>query len=246
MQRQLAERRTRIFMATAPLTKLETQRKQPQSHGRHERLSPDACPTLYHRLFQARRTVETYPFNQEYVDRLSQSDTETATHFIRYFTKLLLAKLRAKMSSANQAEDVAQETLYRVLVYVKKHGGIEHPDRLGAFVNAVSEHVLLEVFRQGCRFQQVPENVPEPVERALDAEINCINSESKEMIRRELKKLKKSDQDLLEKVYLLERDKDEICAEMKIDRNYLRVQVHRALERFRKVLGPGAKKAAAN
>jgi hypothetical protein len=58
---------------------------------------------------------------------------------------------------------------------------------------------------------------------------------------------------VLEKVFLLEEDKDAICAELKIDRNYLRVQVHRALGRFRKLLeqnGPEeqrrAKKASAN
>jgi RNA polymerase sigma factor (sigma-70 family) len=188
--------------------------------------------------------VETYAFDQAYVERLARADTETTNHFVHYFYKILVCKLRAKMNS--QAEDVAQETMYRVLVYVKKNGGIDHPERLGAFVRAVSEHVLQESFRQGNRFQQVPENTPEPVEAAMDAEKNCITRQRKEMIRAALGQLKKSDQELLQKVFLLEQDKDAICAELKIDRNYLRVQVHRALGRFRKVLTPEEQKASAS
>jgi len=190
-----------------------------------------SSPALY---YQPKRPVETYAFDQPYVERLAASDAETTSHFVHYFHKILVCKLRAKMN--NQAEDIAQETLYRVLVYVKKNGGIEHPERLGAFVRAVSDHVVQECYRQGSRFQQVPENTPEPVELALDAEKNCITRERKEMLRKALHQLKKSDQILLEKVFLQEQDKDAICAELKIDRNYLRVQVHRALARFRKIL----------
>jgi DNA-directed RNA polymerase specialized sigma24 family protein len=180
--------------------------------------------------------MESQTFDREYLERLAQGDPETSNHFIRHFTKILLVKLRAKMRSPSEAEDAAQETLYRVLRYVGNNGGIDRPEALGAFVNSVSEHVVLEAFREGGRFQQVPENVPEPVERALNAEINCISDERKLLVRRELLKLRHRDRVVLERVFLLEQDKDAICAELKIDRNYLRVQVHRALARFRKVL----------
>ena len=222
-------------MATSPFAQPETQPQPVQSQDKEKKLLQFSAPALYHRV-QPRRSVDIYSFDQSYVERLASNDAETASHFIRYFTKLLVAKFRAKMNTSGQAEDIAQETLLRVLQYVRTKGLPEHPERLGAFVNAFSEHVLLEFYRQGNRFQQVPENVPDPVEKALDAEMNCITRERKEMIRRELKKLRRGDQVVLEKVFLLEEDKDAICAELKIDRNYLRVQVHRALGRFRKVL----------
>lgn len=193
-------------------------------------------PALYHRVFRTKRPLERQTFDQEYIHRLSQGEHETAKHFIGYFTKLLVVKLRSRMRSLDEAEDVAQETLYRVLQFVNRHGGIEHPERLGGFVNSVSENVVLEFYREGRRFQQVPENTPEPVEKALSAEINCITDERKQQVRSVLKTLRHGDRLVLEKVFLLEQDKDQICAELKIDRNYLRVQIHRALARFRKVL----------
>ncbi len=180
--------------------------------------------------------MERHSFDLDYVTKLSKGDTETATHFIRYFTRLLLMKMRARVRSADEAEDVAQETLFRVLRHLTVHGGIEHPEALGGFVLRVSEFVVLEFFRNGRRFQQVPENTPEPVEQALSAELTCITRERKDMLRRMLGKLKKKDGVLLERVFLLEEDKDQICAELRINRNTLRVQVFRALANLRKAI----------
>ena len=197
---------------------------------------PAEAPPLYHRMFRAKRTLERQAFDQDYVDRLSRGETETATHFIRYFTKLLLTKLQHRLRSREEAEDVTQESLLRVLQYLKKHGGIDCPERLGGFVSSVSDRVILEFFRNGRKFQQVPDNTPEPMERSLDAEFNCISSERKAVMQRVLGTMRTGDRVVLEKVFLLEQNKDQICAELNIDRNYLRVQVHRALGRLRKAL----------
>ena len=51
-----------------------------------------------------------------------------------------------------------------------------------------------------------------------------------------LDKLSETDRAVLRKVFLEDRDKDEICHELGIDRDYLRVRVHRALARFRSAL----------
>jgi RNA polymerase sigma-70 factor (ECF subfamily) len=205
-------------------------------------------------MFPARRPLERHSFDLEYVNKLSHGEAETAAHFMGYFTKLLLMKLRMRMRAADEAQDVAQETLFRVLRYVQKHGGIDQPEALGAFVNKVSENVVMEFIRNGRRFQQVPENIPEPVEQALSAELNCITRERKQRLREVLGKLRPNDRVVLEKVFLDEQDKDEICTELKINRNTLRVQVFRALKSLRKAFdrendgsnGGPDRKAAAN
>lgn len=216
----------------------------------HSGLPSRNPPLLYHRGCSSGRALELHSFDEDYVDRLIQGDTETATDFVRYFTKLLVVKLRMRLrSSTHEAEDVAQETLLRVLVYLRKSGGMDDARKLGAFVNSFSERVMLEFLRNGRRFQQIPENAPEPVEQAIGAEFSCITNERKQLLRQAMSKLRKNDQVVLEKVYFVEQDKDAICAELGIDRNYLRVQVHRALGRLRDAVSQGdpkpKKKAAA-
>jgi RNA polymerase sigma-70 factor (ECF subfamily) len=80
--------------------------------------------------------------DRKYVDRLRNRDPETEAHFTRYFGDLLRIKLRARLRSAQLIDDLRQETFLRVLTALRKSDGIEHPERLGAFVNAVCDNLL--------------------------------------------------------------------------------------------------------
>ena len=193
-------------------------------------------PPLYHRVYRVGGGPERKVFDTDYVNRLTHGDAETEAHFANYFSSLLLIKLRGRLRSPQLVEDARQETFLRVLNTLRKKGGVQYPERLGAFVNAVCENVLSELFRAGSRFQQVPDNAVEPVDEADSAESQCLSEERKTIIRRVLSGLASPDQLILRRVFLEERDKDEICREMGIDRNYLRVRIHRALVRFRTVL----------
>ena len=54
-------------------------------------------------------------------------------------------------------------------------------------------------------------------------------------MREILGEMSQRDRDLLKAVFLEEGDKDEICKQFGVDRDYLRVRVHRAKERFKEV-----------
>ena len=177
--------------------------------------------------------MERQVFDQEYISRLTRGDTETERHFSRYFGDLLLIKLRARVRSPQLVEDARQETFLRVLNVLRNKGGIQHPERLGAFVNSVCENVLLEFFRSGKRLQQMPENAAEPVDEDASAESGFVTSERKAIVRQVLDKLADTDRQVLRMLFLEERDKDEICRALRIDRDYLRVRLHRALARCR-------------
>lgn len=191
---------------------------------------------LYHRVYRVGGGPERKVFDQDYVTKLTQGDAETETHFTNYFGALLLIKLRGRLRSPQLVEDARQETFLRVLNVLRKKGGVDHPERLGAFVNGVCEHVLSEFFRAGTRFQQPPENAVEPADESASAESQCLSEERKNIIRRVLANLAAPDQQILRKYFLEEQDKDEICKEMGIDRDYLRVRLHRALARLRTAL----------
>jgi RNA polymerase sigma-70 factor, ECF subfamily len=180
--------------------------------------------------------VERQTFDREYIHRLTEGDPETERHFTGYFGDLLLIKLRARLRSPQMVEDARQEVFVRVLTTLRKKGGIEHPERFGAFVNSVCENVLFEFFRSGSRLQQMPENAIESADVAASAESEFITHELKMLVKQVLGQLSWRDREILRRLFLEERDKDEICREFHIDRDYLRVRVHRALARFRNAL----------
>jgi RNA polymerase sigma factor (sigma-70 family) len=197
-------------------------------------------------MFRPGRTLETFAFDRGYVQRLSDGDSETTTHFFRYFKAMLTKMAGPRLRESGQAEDVAQETMCRVLLTLKKEGGIREPEKLGGFVRKVCKNVMFEFFREGGKFPQVPENTPDPVERALSAETSYITRERMDRIWHHFQKLKKRDQDLLRKVFLDEQDKDAICLELNISREYLRLQIFRALASLRKVMEEGGEPPLSN
>jgi RNA polymerase sigma-70 factor (ECF subfamily) len=177
-----------------------------------------------------------FGFNAEYVDGLTTGDAEVERHFTAYFGELLYLKLRSQLRSYNLIEDVRQETLLRVLRALRVGSGIEHPERLGAFVLAVSKNVLYEMLRSESRHSPWNENAAEPVDSRVDLDAPLIDQERKEQVADVLAALSEKDRALLRMVFLEERDKDEVCRLLAVDGDYLRVLLHRAKSRFRSVL----------
>src|SRR5258708_2782014 len=86
-------------------------------------------------------------FDASYLERLQGGDLRTEQHFAAYFGELIALKLRSRLNSKEAIEDVRQETFVRVLALVRAKDGIRQPERLGALVNSVCNHVLLEHYR---------------------------------------------------------------------------------------------------
>jgi len=179
--------------------------------------------------------LDVTSFDQEYLQRLKDGDSETQRHFTRYFGELLSIMLRNRVRSSHLIEEVRQETFLRVLLIVRRDG-IDHPERLGAFVNAVCNNVVREMFRNESRSTQMPETAPEVVDEGPSPETILFSRQRKSHVWKILESLPEKDRDLLRQVFLEERDKDEICRAFHVDREYLRVLLHRAKARFRSAL----------
>jgi RNA polymerase sigma-70 factor (ECF subfamily) len=173
--------------------------------------------------------VQRQSFDADYLHRLSQSDSETERDFVAYFTELLAIKLRSRLRSADQIRDVIQETFLRVLKTLRS-SGMDNPQALGSFVNSVCNNVLFEVYRAQSRFTEPLEDRPGDDLAAEDA---LVNEEERTQVRRVLNELPEKDRKILRWLFFDERDKGEICRILHVDREYLRVLVHRAKLRFR-------------
>jgi RNA polymerase sigma-70 factor (ECF subfamily) len=188
--------------------------------------------------------MEKQDFDAQYVTRLTAGDTAVERHFTAYFGEFLNIKLRRRGWNAHEVEDIRQETFLRVLQVLRQKHGLEHPERLGAFVNSVCNNIVLEFYKARSRHPEVDPPANEPVDHTINLDGSLLAEESKEMVRAVLAELPESDRKLLRMIFFEEADRDEICRTMNVDRAYLRVLLHRALGRF-KTLATRGKQAAA-
>jgi RNA polymerase sigma-70 factor, ECF subfamily len=186
-------------------------------------------------LGSAELDLEFQSFNAAYVESLCAGDRQTQEHFVAYFTELLELKLRSRLQSPQAIEDVSQETFARVLSVLRRDGGLRQPERLGAFVNTVCNHVLSEHYRSsGSNNESLDvEGRPELPATGADALDIVSARQIKQKVREILLELPLRDRSLLKAVFLDERDRDEVCEELHVDREYLRVLLHRAKQEFK-------------
>ena len=174
-------------------------------------------------------TVQRQSFDAEYVRRLTHSDPETELDFVAYFGELLAIKLRSRLRAPELIQDVTQETFLRVLKTLRQ-SGIDNPEALGAFVNSVCTNVLFEVYRAQAR---VTGPIEDRVSPEIPADTALAGEEERTQVRSVLSELPEKDRKILRWLFFEERDKGEVCRVLQVDREYLRVLVHRAKQRFR-------------
>ncbi len=177
--------------------------------------------------------MDFFAFDKAYVERLRDGDPPTEHHFVAYFEHLLRIKLRSRMLTNDKVEDLRQETFIRVIAALRREGGVRQPERFGAFVNSICNNVLLEYYRTSARNQPMEDSHLEIPDKVLDLEGMLVTKQSSERVRRILEGMPRRDRDLLRAIFLEEKDKDVVCREFAVDRDYLRVLLHRAKDKFK-------------
>lgn len=180
--------------------------------------------------------MQFHSFDESYVTHLRAGDFRTQEHFGAYFSTLIQLKLRSRLQSREAIEDVRQETFVRLYVALRD-GKILHPERLGSFVNSVCNNVLLEHYRASARHGSLDNEHDEERKElpcnATDLLGLLASKETEKKVREILQQLPERDRRLLREIFLEERDKDEVCRELGVDRDYLRVLLYRAKKSFK-------------
>ena len=186
--------------------------------------------------------MEFFNFDGAYLKRLRDGDPSTEQHFVVYFGQLLRIKLRSRMLTSDKAEDLSQETFIRVIAALRREGGVRQPERFGAFVNSICNNTLQEHYRACMKnaknqtMEEVHMNIPDKI---LDLEGMLVTKQSAEQVRRILDGMPKRDRELLRAIFLEEKEKDAVCKELGVDREYLRVLIHRAKDKFKALYEKG-------
>lgn len=179
--------------------------------------------------------MERYTFDRGYIESLRANDPRVQYHFANYFRELMLIKLRRRVPTIEVAEDLIQETFLRVLTTLRADGLRSAPS-LGAFVDSVCTNVLMEYYRSDKRTTGLAEDVPGPADERSNPEEAFVTWQCQKQVAEILNELRPKDRDLLRRLFLEGEDKDQICREFGVDREYLRVLLHRAKNRFRTLL----------
>jgi RNA polymerase sigma-70 factor (ECF subfamily) len=218
---------------TARNSRTALRRPVPHAHLQESLRGP--VEVLYWLPFQRRRgqALQFHSFDEAYVQRLRAGDFRTQQHFVGYFSHLMQIKLGSRVKSPEGIEDVRQETFTRVLTALRD-GKILHPERLGPYVNSICTHVLQEYYRAGSRdgcFD--PDDDTDYPDESVDLFAALSTKETGEKVREVLDQLPERDRRLLREIFLEEKDKDEVCRDFGVDRDYLRVLLHRAKQSFK-------------
>ena len=87
----------------------------------------------------------------------------------------------------------------------------------------------------------MPDDAHQLVDRSMNPEGEVVTRERKDLVRGILEELPDKDRKILRAVFLEDVDKEEVCRRFEVNRDYLRVLVHRAKIRFRAALDKGGR-----
>ncbi len=176
--------------------------------------------------------LNLHEFNETYVRGLQAQDTTIEAHFVSYFSRLLQGRLRRRLACSESIKDVQQETFLRALTAIRAKGGIRQPERFGAFVSSVCNNILRESYRTRARYRAMDDSAVDPPDQAMSPEGMLVTAEARKKVQEVLCRMPLKDQKILRAVFIDQRNKDEVCRELGVSRNYLRVLLHRAKQQF--------------
>jgi RNA polymerase sigma-70 factor (ECF subfamily) len=177
--------------------------------------------------------VQFQTFDDDYLRRLRDGDSQVERHFASYFSELIHLKLRRRVRTYQLLEDIRQETLLRVLRTVRQPDGLHDARKLGAFVSAVCHHVTAELSRSENRYEPTARDFDDQAAAGQDPDAPLINEQRQRQVKKILARLEERDRKLLRAVFLDELTSAEVCRHFGVQPDYLRVLIFRAKARFR-------------
>ena len=185
------------------------------------------------------KLLQFHSFDEDYLGRLREGDFLTQEHFRKYFTVLLKVKLRSRLRSREAIEDVQQETFVRFYLALRE-GKIREPKSLGSYVNSMCNNILKETWRKNdSTISLDDDNAPELPAAPFDVSKIILDRETAQKVQKVIEQLPKRDRRVLRAIFFEERDKDDVCRELGITRDNLRLLLHRAKQRFKDLYDDG-------
>lgn len=191
------------------------------------------------RAHRGRACIPEFPIDRQRYSP-DQGPTEPAETELasRYWDRIRLFATR-RVGDAALAEDIAQETLRRVIEALRA-GRIQNTEAVAGFVFQTAKHVCMHAHRAAGREARAMRKLDDPSGSQgvhLDALARLVSEERRARVRAALDTLSRDDRDLLRAVYFEQIDAADLAARLGLTAGALRVRKHRAVQRLAAALG---------
>jgi RNA polymerase sigma-70 factor (ECF subfamily) len=150
----------------------------------------------------------------------------------------ILVFARQRVATAVEGEDVAQETMRRVLEAVRQ-GRLRAPEALPSFVFETARNVCRQRHRSDARRGRAVDRLRRWLSHAdlsVDPVGEITSERNRETVRKALTQLAEDDRELLRMSFYEALDTTEVARRLDVTAGTLRVRRFRALQRLRAIL----------
>lgn len=170
------------------------------------------------------------------VSRIVAGDRVAEDELVHRYSRGMLAVINNIVYNHIDAEELVQEMFIIALKKIRR-GDLREPDRLSGFMRGIAKNLALDHARraEGRAFTNIDE-VPPPSDPHRGPLEQLLQKEEAGIVRQVLAELKEErDRQIIIRYYLLEEDKDAICANLGVTRVHFHRVKFRALGRFKEL-----------
>ncbi len=176
------------------------------------------------------------PEPADLVRRIRAGDRKAEDDLVRRYSRGVSFVIHQGVSDTSYAEDIYQES-FRLVIEKIRAGEVREPERLSGFVCSLARNLVVEQYRRISRRREdssdLEQPIPNPEPNQLD---RLLRDEKRELVRKVLAALPSDrDRKVLQRFYLADDDKEEICKELGITSLHFNQVLCRARERYRKL-----------
>ena len=169
------------------------------------------------------------------VARILAGDRSAEEQLVRTYSRGIMTFIRYNMADQRGAEDLHQDVL-RITLEKIRRGAVREPERLSGFICGIARNLIVEHFRRGSHENAstdlaagsgVADSAPTPVERLL-------RQENARIVRQVLSEVRPVRyQAILYRYYVAEEEKEQICADLRMNSLQFNRVLDRARDRYR-------------
>jgi RNA polymerase sigma-70 factor (ECF subfamily) len=172
-----------------------------------------------------------------WVQRIIDRDVDAEAELVRRYKDGVAIIISRIVRNESSAEDLSQET-FKIALEKIRDGDVREPERLSGFICGVARNVAIDYIRKTRRVtnqeeiggaEQIRDPRPDQFEHLW-------RKEMAEIVRQVISELKvERDREVLSRYYIAEEDKDQVCAELGLDRKQFNSIIFRALKRYKEL-----------